>query len=271
MSKDKSFTDKCLEFLISKEIIYVDKVSHISKSLRLNDQKSSLAVPEATISYSDKGIPIYLFNEHQWALYSWLHAQEKRIITAGATLLHVDSHDDLAACSFSISKLSSEDVALYLKTGHLFSRAEKCYLGKNEHPDPTIWCGNFIEPAINSGLIKDYLWIAPPWNRSSFGKAIRSGSIPEMGKPLILDIDLDYFVSTDHQRDPLHSMADMEEIKRTLDSRIKGLFVDLYSANIKPDLITIAESDQDNEYTPDYLVDYIRNGVIERISRMCIK
>lgn len=211
--------------------------------------------------------PVYLFNEHQWALYSWLHALEQGSLSEGATLLHVDAHHDL-----------------YSKYVEIFSKMdlrqmESCLRSEK------ISCGNFIVHALRHGLVNKMFWMVPKWGACSRKESVhkfksvdsfynnyfppfydivkKTQSVPEVERPLILDIDLDYFANMGLSLEDAWFYVKSYVTDADIDARVDQLFNELKGKEVNPNIVTIADSDQMNIYTPHSKVEYIRSRVLE--------
>ena len=110
-----------------------------------------------------KNIPIYIFDNHNHALYFWWKCIKER----GISLIHVDQHRDMREPENWLPKVEN------ITEGEIW---------KYTNFETNV--GNFIQPAIKSGLISEVIF---------FEKSSDFESLPEIKKPFILDIDLDIF------------------------------------------------------------------------------
>jgi len=118
-------------------------------------------------------VPVFYMQDHDAAGPVWDAARELGIIPRGATLVHVDAHDDLA-------------VRLPLPE----APADLSHLSYD--------VGAFIMPRVHAGIISHIAWVHPenvsPPEDSGQTDGLLVGTIkfPKM-KAELLDIDLDYF------------------------------------------------------------------------------
>jgi len=229
----------------------------------ISDAFLSSSRAEDIVRTTITGVPVYLFNEHQWALYSWHDAAEEGYIPRyGNVLMHVDAHCDLVTPRSDVSPLDKESVAEYIDAGYLN-------------------CANFIVPAMNDGMIKEFVWVIPEWEfgeqtdrmkenlsifiseRLRYGRysVVTSREIPSYSDgSVILDIDWDYFSLAQHKG----SNSTREQIDR----RVSDFTGNLKRKGIRPSIITGAYSDQDDIFTPHEDVEYITSRLLKDLEHM---
>ena len=114
--------------------------------------------------FEHKKVPVYIFDNHNHALAFWYCEFFKNTIQKGISLVHVDQHSDMNENSFELNDANREIVS-----------------------DFTNYCcnvGNFILPALKSGLLSDVQQV-----RSEYGLL----HFEVLKKAYILDIDLDFW------------------------------------------------------------------------------
>jgi hypothetical protein len=80
-------------------------------------------------------IPMVIFDNHNHAFYFWYEARKNRIISDGATLIHIDEHSDLREpISYEFDRDNMDDIFRYT--------------------NDVLEVGNYIRPAEKDGLIK---------------------------------------------------------------------------------------------------------------------
>lgn len=121
-----------------------------------------LQFPEAT-----SGRPIFIFDNHNHAFYFWHVSAQELKITKPLLLIHIDQHKDARIPASLLSPTDAQDTKL------LF-----------EYTNFTLNVGNFIPPAIKTGLLSDAITIDSEATIKAFKQPTQ---------PFILDIDLDFF------------------------------------------------------------------------------
>lgn len=114
--------------------------------------------------FEKQWIPIYLFDNHNHALAFWYREYFKKTIQKRSSLIHLDQHSDMNENPFSIKEENWDSIC-----------------------DFTHNCcnvGNFILPALNSGLVCEVQQIRSEYTLLHF-------HIPE--QDYIFDIDLDFW------------------------------------------------------------------------------
>ena len=117
--------------------------------------------------------PIYLFDNHNHALYFWYLAKHNWIIQENSTLYHVDEHADYRDAQETIEKTDLHSIFNYTN----FSK---------------INVGNYIIPAEKEGLIWKTIQIRNTQNLEDY---LNSPSLAMRGQGggIILNLDLDFF------------------------------------------------------------------------------
>ncbi len=121
-----------------------------------------------------KRVPVIIFDNHNHAFFFWCEAKKNGLIQDGATLVHFDQHSDM------------KDPSAFLSASDL-QNLEKVF----EYTNTGLNVGNFMVPAVKSGLIKRVIQV--------LGQSQLEGLDPQDIAPTkktncILDIDMDFFV-----------------------------------------------------------------------------
>ncbi len=154
----------------------------------------------------ESGPPLYIFDDHNHALFGWREAIEEKRIVRGGLLIHFDAHDDAWAAPPSLNpKVKDIRVDLF---GPLPSLSETAELAHD------LDIHQFIAPALEMGLISEVWWVDPRfegvssyqeyYNRENLWHIplVRMGidNVPGLlarrnSSPLLTlsDCDLDYF------------------------------------------------------------------------------
>lgn len=113
--------------------------------------------------------PTFIFDNHNHAFYFWHIAQQQLKLPTPLTLLHIDQHKDsrIPAAILTPEQASNPD-ELYHYTNEILN------------------VGNFIPPAVKTGLIKEVINI----DSSTAVENYLTNTAPDN---FILDIDLDFF------------------------------------------------------------------------------
>lgn len=115
------------------------------------------------------GVPMIVFDNHNHALYFWYEALSKGMVGTQNTLVHIDEHSDLWANENNLPENPSlEEVFLFTN--------DSCNVG------------NYIQPAIRSGIIKKVLRIEDSVGMEKYASYSAGGN-----ESLILNLDLDFF------------------------------------------------------------------------------
>lgn len=155
---------------------------------------------ENFVSTEWHGIPIHVFDNHNYALAFWLEAYAEGRIQKGSTLVHIDMHSDLWKNEFSLDLTRAGDASYVEDFVNLRTEV-----------------GNYVDPAIRSGLIgrvvkiegegelEAAVRVLDEWSSSFVGDDSDSQSISlkqdfesesrRRNEPesLILNLDLDFF------------------------------------------------------------------------------
>jgi hypothetical protein len=121
-----------------------------------------------------RGVPVIIFDNHNHAFFFWHEAKNNRAIQNDATLVHFDQHSDMANPSSFLTKLESQDLKRVF-----------------EYTNTVLNVGNFVAPAIKSGLIKDVIQVL---GQSQLEGLDPKNIVPTKKTNCILDIDMDFFV-----------------------------------------------------------------------------
>lgn len=114
------------------------------------------------------GIPVVVFDNHNHALYFWYEAQKQGIIDVKNTLVHIDEHSDLWGNENDLDKTDLGSVFQFTNY--------QCNVG------------NYIQPAIRSGIIERVLRI-----EDTVGMEKYASYSVESDESMILNLDLDFF------------------------------------------------------------------------------
>jgi hypothetical protein len=115
------------------------------------------------VKYNVDQKDVYIFDNHNHALYFWIKSLKKDKFTKGCKLVHVDQHKDMREPeNYNVNMDSIEDVFTYT----------------NE----VLNVGNFIQPALKHNIFSEVIIID-----SSYGFDL------DIKEEYVLDIDLDIF------------------------------------------------------------------------------
>jgi len=219
------------------------------------------------------GLSLVVTEEHHHVFPFWNSSKIK-----GATLIHVDSHSDLAD-----DKVPSLNVAF-----------EEYY--KN------LQVGTFICPAVHYGFIKELFWINPTnilkethiqylekdrlvteidgfgdikWKNSpeNYPGYIKTGKIgncitlkeliKKLNNPWILDVDLDAFATISYLLGIYNPVSFEAGWKEKVDKTLK-----LLKKLPRPDLITITRSQGERPFISPDVVDVVQKRFLEKLGRL---
>ena len=149
-------------------------------------------------NFGKSEVPTYIVDSHHHAFFGWAEALNESVVEPGATLLHIDNHDDSSfPGNFDVDISDMTSVRDYILSLKIY----EC-----------------IEPAFRTGMISNVVWVHPRYQvnndrhfvetREGFPCAVVSPNSPIVEKllsdvsrnKLIVDIDLDYFNL--HHEDP---------------------------------------------------------------------
>ncbi len=116
------------------------------------------------------GENMVVFDNHNHALYYWIDAIKRGIIKPGCELIHIDEHSDLWNNIYHL------DLEKALK--------DEKYVWDFTNLSCNV--GNYIIPAINSGLVRDMIRIENEYQIDTYMDYIPSGNS-------VLNLDLDIF------------------------------------------------------------------------------
>lgn len=115
------------------------------------------------------GVPAWVFDNHNHALYFWYEARKKGYIQNGATLVHIDMHSDLWKNEFTLSPQTSENLEEVWKFTNFFCNV-----------------GNYIKPAMQEGIVGEMIRIEGEQDLMREANRV-------LPKNVILNLDLDFF------------------------------------------------------------------------------
>ncbi len=132
-------------------------------------------------------VPAYIFDEHNEAFYFWNKARHDGYFSKPLDLFHIDAHADMGGPERFDSALFFSGT---MQDGYL-----KYYkrFAKNE-----LNIGNFIVPAVLSGLIRNVYFIYPEWRKFS-PKRTKYNVCSAFGEGKILKHNLKIDVNTDRK------------------------------------------------------------------------
>jgi len=136
-------------------------------------------------SASQRAVPGVIFDNHNHAFYFWHEAWRQGILKKPTKLIHIDAHTDMKAPSEFLASEDAQDL-------------KKVF----EYTNFTLNVGNFIIPAIKTGLIDPEVVMV---NSAAALEKYLPQNIPfTKDQSVILDIDLDFWnpelVSVDFSR-----------------------------------------------------------------------
>ncbi len=200
-------------------LVYKDEISHPDKvfgtkrskplklgnigDIQLEDPQNpdSGLVSYIRLNWGPNNTPVYVFDDHNHALYGWFEAFKEGRIRFGAFLLHIDTHSDTKDAEGRLHLARSlDEAANYAKRLEI---------------------GEFIDPAERSGLVGDYRWVyrkAGKFTASTLGaeyaynfshyyhhiEHVATHLAKKIYDPrdLIVNIDADYFQEEPSENDP---------------------------------------------------------------------
>ena len=113
--------------------------------------------------------PVVIVDNHNHVFYFWYEARKNGLIKDGTTLIHIDQHKDTRIPEKMISKEDSQDL-------------NKVF----EYTNTVLNVGNYIQPAIEEGLIGDLVSITSELD-------LKKEYIINNKKSIIINIDLDFW------------------------------------------------------------------------------
>jgi len=121
------------------------------------------------VTFKQNNKNIYIFDNHNHALYFWHLDYTNQKIQDNARLIHVDQHKDTR-------------MPLRLPSASELKDLKNCH----DYTQSCTNVGSFIQPALSTKLIQDLIIIDSE-------KTIDEFKIPDNTKTIILDIDIDFF------------------------------------------------------------------------------
>ena len=125
-------------------------------------------------------LPVYVFDEHHEAFAFWHQAYCDGLLKHPLDLFHVDAHDDMG----QIRKFS---LSLYYQG----KDPEKCRLHFDRISREELNIGNFIYPAVLTGVVKNVYFVYPSWRNYRFHRkflsicsAFGEGKVFKFGLPV---------------------------------------------------------------------------------------
>ncbi|GAB4255442.1 MAG: hypothetical protein Kow0092_00550 [Deferrisomatales bacterium] len=228
---------------------------------------------------------ILVVEDHSEALCEWYRAGLR-----GVPLIHVDAHHDF----FSPGRRIRHDLEAIRRAFETAScEALRPRVGDLARSDALFHVGDFVYPAFRLGVVSELWWVIPTrrtlpaeefeafraWLQDHWdfpddfmetlrydGRVVRGefqgmpvrlvtlGDLPELGRPALLDIDVDYFVEL-YDNPVKESMLDL----------LGWFYQELRRGRIQSDFVTVAAS-VNGGYTPlrfKYLVDRVRELIAE--------
>lgn len=130
---------------------------------------------ETFVSSDWNRVPIHVFDNHNLALAFWLEAFASGGLPKGFRLVHIDMHSDLWPNVHELDLSRAGDVGY----------VEEFVNHKTE-------VGNYIEPALRSGLVGEMVKIE---GENELENALAFLASPEydLNLPTVLNLDLDFF------------------------------------------------------------------------------
>ena len=138
---------------------------HTAFSEIVDDTEYDLPGLKNFIHWHYQGRECFIFDNHNHAFFFWAYALQKELFSAGATLVHVDQHTDMR----NPQKMIAADELNDLKRVFDYTNYE-------------LNVGNFIQPALHTGLFKAMDIIDSSWTFDN-----------EYDKAVVLDVDMDIF------------------------------------------------------------------------------
>ncbi|RMH61236.1 MAG: hypothetical protein D6677_12360 [Calditrichaeota bacterium] len=125
-------------------------------------REKAFAGLETFIRTDYRGVPVYVFDNHNHAFYFWYVARQQGLIPFGIDLVHVDQHSDMRMPSVFLAPEADRQAVF-------------------DYTNFTLNVGNFIQPALKLG-----------W----FGQVHVVDSSYRLGEryqtPFVLDLDMDF-------------------------------------------------------------------------------
>lgn len=162
--------------------------------------------------------PVYIFDDHNHALFGWVEAYKEGRIAKGSTLLHFDDHED-----------SNLPIEFSTRISGLIPPLDKWSLQEAaDYVRQSLRVTDFIAPAVYLRLVNTIYWIKfndPSPKNGEFihftipcykvgSNFLAKAVLPQQIKPelTIVDIDLDYFANVDGEEEE----AEIEIVRRAI-------------------------------------------------------
>jgi hypothetical protein len=142
--------------------------------------------------------PVYIVDNHQYALYAWAEAVKEGRLNMGATLVHYDAHTDSSPSEVPLRTTRHQAQNTLWSLDDIISDVRR------------LGCWDFIDPAIQVGIINHFYHIEPSNPSSPFQVSESKTTIEYLclgidsyvrdiaptltKKKKVVDVDLDYFV-----------------------------------------------------------------------------
>lgn len=164
--------------------------------------------------------PIFLMDNHNHALYLRTLAFQKMRLGAWASLIHIDQHADMEIPWTPIDK-SQYDI--FSKN---FGSEQLDYIAR--YTNEVCNVGNFIQPAIDSGLVQETIQVR------SVAKLIETGLTGDpthtKNTNTILDIDIDFFVDHEPSNEELVALKLLYQRSAVCTIALSPYFIDIQKA-----------------------------------------
>lgn len=134
----------------------------------------------------------YIIDNHNHALYIWYLEYLKWTFPKWTTVIHIDQHADMWVPDIQINTTKCDDID---------------YIASYTSEVCNVW--NFIQPAIDSWLVKDVLQIR------SVAKLLETNPLCPIHSPYILDIDIDFWVDhspTQEEINAIHKLLEWASV-----------------------------------------------------------
>lgn len=133
---------------------------------------------EEFIKTTVRGIPVYIFDNHNHAFAFWCAEKAAGNLKDDATLIHIDQHKDRRTPESFIPSEDARDL-------------EKVF----RYTNTVLNVGNFIPAAQHIGLVKEIVFLDSQYSLERMMERLKApwGEDPVIEENVILDIDLDFF------------------------------------------------------------------------------
>lgn len=138
---------------------------------------------EKIVRYDFEWKKVIVMDNHNHALFFWIQAWSEKIFQKWIVVIHIDQHSDMAKPDEKI--FLNEDV-------FLSDDQKKKFLSEVfDYVNCSLNIGNFLVPAIDSGLVSEVIQIRSNYALAELEKKIDSANFLDR---YILDIDVDFWV-----------------------------------------------------------------------------